>query len=212
MKLLEEFFLILTDPVKLLLSLICIMGTSPIGRKTQPKTMFQLYDIFVRTIKLFYRHLAIQLRFNFDDDGNTLSDHELFLRAKVPTLKDFRIAMDQHLGAAHVENRPTAKGYGYPNIYVKEVLIFWLHSVEVRGFFKDFDALLETMDRIQTVEDSMASVEGFQNFAGPYITNSLNSITEKGAIAMSEMNPTTMQMLFYYNFINQSGNQIAVQA
>jgi hypothetical protein len=204
MKRLEELFLVKTDPVRLFLTLVCIIGVSPIGVKTQPRTTHQLYDIFAKATKLFYRHLAVELNFAYDDDGTRLTDHQLFMRCRLLTFKDFKDAVDEYVGAAHYGNRPSGKSYGYPNLVVKDILIYWLHSPEVRSLFKSFDALVETMDRIQTVEDSMASVQGFRAFAEPFIAKSLDTISEKQVVALQSANDTTL-LAFLMHILNQDG-------
>lgn len=198
MKLLELLLLLRMDSLRLFLEKICTAGTSAIGRATQPKTLFQIYDAYVRFTKLCYRHLAIEFGYTHDDEGNPLSDHQMFLQAPVLTLKDFRKGMDEYLGAAHPENRPSARGFGYPNVYVKDILIFWLHVPQVREIIKDFDALLETMDRIKTVEDSIESVQAFHDFAKPYVLMAFNEMSEKKALAMQNGNERMQELLACY--------------
>ncbi len=198
MKRLEEFLTLRSDSALFFLTHLCVSGTSPIGRKYQPKTIFQLYDAYVRSIKLMYRHLAIEFSYANDDDGNPLTDHEIFLQIKVLTMKDFRKAMDEYLGAAHSENR-SSLGYGYSNVYVKDLLIFWLHVPAVRDFLKNFDALLESLDRIHTCEDSIESVETFRDFAPSFITTAFEKMTEKSAITLQNANDSTNKMLMMYN-------------
>lgn len=197
MKRLEEFLKLRSDSALFFLTHLCVSGTSPIGRKYQPKTIFQLYDAYVRSIKLMYRHLAIEFSYTNDDDGNLLTDHEIFLQIKVLTMKDFRKAMDEYLGAAHSENR-SSLGYGYSNVYVKDLLIFWLHVPAVRDLLKNFDALLESLDRIHTCEDSIESVETFRNSSSHLITTAFEKMTEKSAITLQTANDKTLDMLSIY--------------
>lgn len=193
----DEFISLRQDSALFFLVYLCVSGTSPLGRITQPKTIFQLYDAYVRSTKLIYRHLALEFGYAYDDDGNLLSDHEIFLQMKVLTLKDFRKAMDEYLGAAHPENR-SSRGFGYPNVYVKDLLIFWLHVPAVRDFLKDFDALLESLDRIKTGEDSIASVEAFRDFAKPFVVSAFDEMTEAKALTLQHANDRTQAMLAAY--------------
>ncbi|MCD1655498.1 hypothetical protein K7J14_12415 [Treponema zuelzerae] len=201
----EEFLFLIRNSGLFFLVYLCVSGTSPLGRSTQPKTIFQLYDAYVRSTKLIYRHLAIEFGYAYDDDGNLMSDHEIFLQIKVLTIKDFRKVMDEYLGAAHPENR-SSRGYGYPNVYVKDLLIFWLHVPAVRDFLKSFDVLLESLDRIKTGEDSIASVEAFRDFANPFIVSAFEEMTEKKALTLQNANPASQVMLAMY-LMNERSNE-----
>lgn len=199
---LEEFFLVLQTPVLLFVRLVCITGVTAIGHQFQPKTINQLYDLFVRTVKLLYRHHAIALNFAFDDDGLPLSNHELFLRCKVPTLRDFTKQVGELVGDAHFDKR-ISQGYSFRNIVVKDILVYWLYSPAVRARLGGFDALIESLDRIKTLDDSLASIESFRKVAEPVVQQSMKNVTERTALALQESSPAATNLLIAAYLMNQ---------
>lgn len=182
----DDLFKIRNDPISFFLEKATINLTSDPGntRRLQDYTVDDVHLLFYYFVKTYNARLMRQLRFDFHSDGTPMTDHELNLSIEVPPLKEFKARVDALYIEADYYNR-SSRAYRWPNLYVKDLLVYFYGLPAVRDIYGGLDKVIEQLDRIRTVEQSISSVQPFYQYRDATVLQSLQFNLDDESLLMA---------------------------